>query len=131
MAALSAAGSFAQAVTTWDKSCPALTRLCEATCEGETVLAASLLGSWRVRAPRLLIGLGSSVTFIPHADKTLRLALAIPRSSAIEAALQRMEMSYTFRKSSAMNLRYQIENRAAAASTVAVPFSRQSLMTVT
>src|SRR5438552_7542196 len=53
MAALSAAGSFAQAVTTWDKSCPALTRLCEATCEGETVLAASLLGSWRVRAPPL------------------------------------------------------------------------------
>ena len=48
MAALSAAGSFAQAVITWDKSCPALTRLCEATCEGETVLAASLLGSWRV-----------------------------------------------------------------------------------
>src|SRR6267143_254086 len=80
---------------------------------------------------RLSTGSNRRALNYPHADKSLRLALAIPRSSVIEAALQSMEMSYTFRKSSAMNLRYQIENRAAAASTVAVPFSRQSLMTVT
>src|SRR5208283_4399338 len=33
IAALSGAGSFAQAVTTWDKSCPKTTGICESLCE--------------------------------------------------------------------------------------------------
>ena len=53
IAVLSEAGSFPQAVTTLDKSCPAVTGSCGAVCEGEAVLAASLLDLWRVRAPPL------------------------------------------------------------------------------
>ncbi len=94
MAALSAAGSFAQAVTTWDKSCPALTRLCEALCEGETVLAASLLGSWRVRAPPL-----PPFVFLEFTN-------GFGLVGRLHPGVYDGFLSYTFPKSGAMNLRY-------------------------
>jgi hypothetical protein len=53
IAALSGAGSFSQAVTIWDKSCPNATGFCEAICEGESVFAKLALDLSRVRAPPL------------------------------------------------------------------------------
>ena len=53
MAALSGAGSFSQAVTTWDKSGLNVTRFCEALCEGHSISASFSLVLQRVRAPPL------------------------------------------------------------------------------
>src|ERR1017187_229386 len=53
IAALSGTGSFPQAVTTWDRSCPNATGFCEAICDGESVFAKLALDLSRVRAPPL------------------------------------------------------------------------------
>jgi hypothetical protein len=52
IAALSGAGSFAHAVTTWDKSCPKMTGICESLCESPHDSLVKYGGERGIRTPQ-------------------------------------------------------------------------------